>query len=211
MTYAEWQKAFVSGDKSGLTNAENGGIIKLETNKGTEKMISPISEKQFAAGNRRSPFYELNKEEIEMIKSEIKAIGADPDDFVFNSTVTRGTCFLPSDGKIHIKGNIFPDEFSNHPRDNLTVRAVLAHEYYGHRPYRLQYLKEDNETDPKQLERIFSNAWADEFRASYMAAKNAPNLSHNERAMLIRDALSRAEEAGVSIKYNNFIRRFLYG
>ena len=28
MTYAEWQKAFINVDKSGLTNAENGGIIK---------------------------------------------------------------------------------------------------------------------------------------------------------------------------------------
>ena len=29
MTYAEWQKAFINGDKSGLTNAENGGIMKM--------------------------------------------------------------------------------------------------------------------------------------------------------------------------------------
>ena len=30
MTYKEWQKAFVNGDKSGLTNAENGSIISSE-------------------------------------------------------------------------------------------------------------------------------------------------------------------------------------
>lgn len=174
-------------------------------------MLSPVAEKAFAAGNRRSPLYELNEKEIEMIKSEIKAIGANPDDFVFNSAATRGTCFLPSDGKIHIKGNIFPDEFSDHPRDRLTVRAVLAHEYYGHRPYRSQYLREDSITKPEEIERIFANAWADEFRASYMAAKNAPDLSDEERAMLILDSLSRAKEAGVTIKNNDFIRRVLYG
>ena len=41
MTYAEWQKAFVNGDKSGLTNAENSDIIKEENN----KPITPISDK----------------------------------------------------------------------------------------------------------------------------------------------------------------------
>ena len=54
-------------------------------------------------------------------------------------------------------------------------------------------------------------AWNDEFRASYMAAKNCPNLSDEDRAALIRDALYRANQAGISIKYNSFIRSVLYG
>ncbi len=169
------------------------------------------NEKHAAAGNRRSPFYNLTDKDIETVKIEIKAIGANVDDFVFNSNCVRGTCFLASDGKIHIKGNIFPDENSAHPRDKLSVRAVLAHEYFGHRPYREQYLREDSDTSPDAINIIMSRAWADEFRASYMAAKNAPNLSQEDRAMLILDSLSRAEEAGVSIKYNDFIRRVLYG
>ncbi len=168
-------------------------------------------EKHTAAGNRRSPFYELTEKDIETVKTEIKAIGASEADFIFNSEFTRGTCFLASDGKIHIKGNIFPDENSTHPRDKLSVRAVLSHEYYGHRPYREQYLREDSDTSPNAINQIMARAWADEFRASYMAAKNAPNLSQEDRALLILDALSRAEEAGVSIKYNDFIRRVLYG
>lgn len=118
---------------------------------------------------------------------------------------------MASDGKVHIKGNVFPDEYSSHPRDRLSVRAVLAHEYYGHRPYRKQYLKEDNDTNSDALDRIIARAWADEFRASYMAAKNAPNLSNLDRTLLIQDALSRAEEAGVTIKHNDYIRRVLYG
>ena len=44
-----------------------------------------------------------------------------------------------------------------------------------------------------------------------MAAKNAPNLSEVDRYNLIQDAITRAEEAGVSIKNNNFIRSILYG
>ena len=61
------------------------------------------------------------------------------------------------------------------------------------------------------MNKIVSRAWADEFRASYMAAKTAPNLSDEDRYYLIMDALSRAEEAGVAIQYNYFIRRVLYG
>ena len=167
--------------------------------------------KLFAAGNRRSPYHVLSDDEINMIRREIKAIGANEDDFVINSSSVKGTCFLASDGKVHIKGNIFPDEYSDHPRDKMSIRAVLAHEYYGHKPYRDQYLREDNERSPKALNRIFARAWADEFRASYMAAKNAPNLSDEDRYYLIMDSLSRAKEAGVTVKYNDFIRRVLHG
>lgn len=204
MTYAEWKKKIV--DKS----AENG-IIKIGSERGIDNQMSLAEEKRTVAGNRKSSFYVLNAKDIEYVKSEIVAIGANEEDFVFNSDITRGTCFLASDGKIHIKGNIFPDEYSSHPRDKLSIRAVLAHEYYGHRPYRKQYLAEDNDTSPEAMDRILSRAWADEFRASYMAAKNAPNLTKKDRVLLIQDSLSRAEEAGVTIKYNDFIRRVLYG
>lgn len=54
-------------------------------------------------------------------------------------------------------------------------------------------------------------SWNDEFRASYMVAKNAPNLSEIDRYHLIQGAISRAQEAGVSIRPNEFMRRILYG
>ena len=79
----------------------------------------------------------------------------------------------------------------------MSSRAVIAHEYYGHRAYRGTKLRK--------------GAWNDEFRASYMAAKNTPNLSDEDRRYLILDALERAKESGVTIKYNDFIRRTLYG
>ena len=198
-----------SGGNSGLTNGNGSSIINIE--RGIEKMQTETVGEHFASGNRRSPFYVLNAKEIEEIKQEIRAINADEKDFVFNSDTTKGTCFLASDGKVHIKGNIFPDEYSDHPRDKMSVRAVLAHEYYGHKPYRQQYLREDSATSSDALNKIFANAWADEFRASYMAAKNAPNLSDNDRRLLVMDSLTRAQEAGVSIRYNDFIRRVLYG
>lgn len=208
MSFEEWV-----GDKQKkpLTNGNKSGIIKIERERSISNDMKTDLQMHTAAGNRRSPLYVLTDSEIDYVKSEIKAIGADEKQFVFNSEITRGTCFLPSDGKVHIKGNVFPDLNSDHPRDRMSVRAVLAHEYYGHRPYRTQYLKEDNDTSPDALNRIMSRAWADEFRASYMAAKNAPNLTDEDRMLLIRDSITRAEEAGVTIKYNSFIRRVLYG
>lgn len=173
-------------------------------------MQTKTADLHFASGNRRSPFYVLSEQEIDEIKREIRAIGADESVFVFNSESVRGTCFLARDGKVHIKGNIYPDNNSDHPRDRMSVRAVLAHEYYGHRPNREQYLNEDSVTSEEERCRQASLMWADEFRASYMAAKNAPGLTAEDRRYLILDAISRAQEAGVSIKYNDFMRRVLY-
>ena len=87
----------------------------------------------------------------------------------------------------------------------MSARAVLAHEYYGHRPYRELYLAEID------LGKMAPQTWVDEFRASYMAAKNAPGLSDDDRRYLILDALERAKEAGISINHNSFIRRVLHG
>ena len=79
----------------------------------------------------------------------------------------------------------------------MSQRAAIAHEYYGHRTYKGTSL-------PK-------GSWNDEFRASYMAAKNCPNLSDEDRRYLVLDALERAKESGITIKNNDFIRRILYG
>ncbi|MCL1994668.1 MAG: hypothetical protein FWG63_00510 [Defluviitaleaceae bacterium] len=44
-----------------------------------------------------------------------------------------------------------------------------------------------------------------------MAAKNAPNLSDEDRRYLMLDAIERAREAGVTIRHNEVMRRFVYG
>ena len=115
--------------------------------------------------------------------------------FVFN--IGRRTGYDDVLDEIRVKGDVLPDENSNHPRDKMSARAALAHEYYGHRANRGTQLA--------------NGAWNDEFRASYMAAKNCPNLTDEDRYYLIADALERAKEAGVTVKYNDFIRRILYG
>ena len=56
-----------------------------------------------------------------------------------------------------------------------------------------------------------SASWNDEFRASYMAARNAEGLSFEDRYYRIQDAVDRAREAGVIIRNNRFMREVLYG
>ena len=150
-----------------------------------------------AYGLRRSPHHLLTDEEIEKLKEDIKAIRADIIVFKFN----KGSQTSYSDllDEVHVRGDVLPELVSIHPRGLMSPRAVLAHEYYGHRPYR----NIENELSP--------GSWNDEFRASYMAAKNTPGLSREDRRYLVLDALERAKSAGVTIINNSFIRRILYG
>lgn len=158
-------------------------------------IIKENSIRNMANGMRKSATHILTGEEIKNIKEDIKAVKADEKVFRFNSG--RYTGYNDDGDFINIKGDVLPDSNSKHPRDIMSTRAVIAHEYYGHRANRGTKL-------PK-------GSWNDEFRASYMAAKNCPNLSDEDRYYLILDALERAKESGVSIKYNDFIRRVLYG
>jgi len=148
-----------------------------------------------AGGLRRSPFNTLSEAEIEHLKNEIRAIKADENVFKFNDYIM--TAYHDDFDTISVRADVFSDSNSTHPRDLMSERAVLAHEYYGHRVYK--------DTDWEK------GSWNDEFRASYMAAKNAPNLTGKDRRYLVLDAIERAKEAGVTITYNNFMRRILYG
>ena len=107
------------------------------------------------------------------------------------------TQYRDSVDKIYVRVDVFPDKSSQKARDRMSIRAVLAHEYYGHRTHR------DTTLTP--------GAWNDEFRASYSAALYAPNLTDEDRQLLMRDALDRAQEAGVTVKMNAEMRRGLYG
>ena len=149
-----------------------------------------------ASGLRKSVYYILTDAQIDSLKMDIVAINADISVFRFNEGPC--TCYIDAADTIFVKGDVLPDDvYSIHPRDMMSARAVLAHEYYGHRAYRGTPLEQQ--------------AWNDEFRASYMAAKNAPGLSDQDRILLIMDAMERAKAAGVTIKWNNFMRRIVYG
>ena len=129
------------------------------------------------------------------MKIDIRAIEAEESVFEFNRG--RYTGYNDKTDKIKVRGDVLPDMNSQHPRDLMSSRAVIAHEYYGHRAYRGTKLEK--------------GSWNDEFRASYMAAKNTPNLTDEDRKYLVLDAIERAKEEGISMKNNDFIRRILYG
>lgn len=155
-----------------------------------------IKERQMANGLRKSPLIKLTPEDKDHLLAEIDNIKADRKAFAFRDG--KATAYSVTRDKIYVSSNVFPsNDGSKHPRDLMSEKAVLEHEYYGHRAHK----------DTK----LAAGSWNDEFRASYLAAKNCPNLSDEDRRFLILDALERARERGVSVKYNSFIRRILYG
>ena len=137
----------------------------------------------------------LTETEIKEIKSYANELGIDEKILKFNQGSQTG-CGIKT-GTIYIRGDILPDKNSTDTRDRLTVRAVLAHEYYGH------YMHHPSEYE--------IGDWRDEYRASREAAIKAPNLSREERASLMIDAYDRQKEAGVFKGYDKIARRIIYG
>lgn len=174
------------------------------------KLIS-MNDKDMANGMRDTSKTPLSKEEIEYVKREIRRIGADESIFVFNDKehIETSTCYNFIEDKIYVTRNVFPDEKygSTHPRDLMSVGAVLAHEYFGHRPYRDEYL-----TDMKKGNDFHTTPiWQDECRASINAAKTAKNLTEKDKSNLVMDAIYRAKEYGHLIEMDNFMKEVVYG
>lgn len=169
----------------------NARSVDMSNNRG----IIQIDSRSMAGGRRQPVSYLLDDQDISEVISDIKAIGADESKFVFNRGSQTG--YVDATDHIYVRGDVFPDSNSVHPRDQMSVRAALAHEYYGHRPNRGTNLP--------------IGAWNDEFRASYRAALDTPNLSENDRRLLILDAIERAKDANIVIKPNAEMKRLLYG
>ena len=148
-----------------------------------------------ASGLRGSISRELTNEDIKHLTNEIIAIEADINIFRFNEGKRTG--FSDRTGNINVKGDIFPDKDSTHPRDRMSERAVLAHEYYGHYDF--------------APSRFPIGDWRDEFRASYIAAINTPNLSQDDRKYLILDAYERAKDSGYYFDFTKKAREIIYG
>ena len=208
MTFEEW-KATHGKSEPITAQTEKGEAIRRSyvreyKNAGNGLQLSNISDninlqenptRGMPNGLRKSPFYLLSEKEIEQLKEDAESIGIPLEVLSFN-TGDR-TCYDERNGVIHVRGNVLPDMSSTIALDRMSARAVLAHEYYGH------YMTRVTELPPGD--------WKDEFRASYRAAKYAPNLSAEERQLLIRDAMDRAKNAGVPIVPNKFMRGLLYG
>jgi hypothetical protein len=147
-------------------------------------------------GLRSSPLRQLSDEEIQQVKTEFQQIGGDASKLEFN--VGGRTGYADAPDTIRVRGDVLPTSDLNaiHPRSIMSTRAVLAHQL-GHAHFRGTGLPPGH--------------WADEFRASYWAARNVPGLSIEDRIHLIQDALSRVAEKGILIKNNKFILEMLYG
>ena len=160
-------------------------------------------------GHRDMSMTPLTNSEIDYVKSEIKRIRADESIFIFNDPehIQGSTCYNFYRDIIYITRNVFPDTTygSTHPRDLMSVRAVIAHEYYGHRTYRDEYI-EDYAKNHHSVE-----FWQDECRASITAAKIAPGLNQKDKADLVMDAIYRAEEYNHYIEMDDFMKEVLYG
>lgn len=164
-----------------------------------------------ANGMRNMSKTPLSESEIEYVKSEIEKIGADPTVFVFNdeSHISLSTCYNFVEDKIYVTRNVFPDDKygSTHPRDLMSVRAVLAHEYFGHRTYREEYSSDMEKGSDYHTTPI----WQDECRASITAAKITHNLTEKDKSDLVMDAIFRAQEYGHLIKMDDFMKEVVYG
>lgn len=158
----------------------------LQSNNGTRRFRA-------IDGLRSSRYNQLSNEQIEYVKQEFKAIGGDPNQLRFNTGSQTG--YIQESNTISICGDVFPDELAAHPRSVMSVRATLAHELYGHGAY------------PNT--NLGIGTYSDEVRASYSAAKNAPNLSDTDRYYLVQDAMFRAREAGYSLTLDSFMKKAL--
>ncbi len=176
-------------------NHDERGRFASGSGTASKKERGIIDSRNMANGGRRSRSYILTDDDIKQVKAEAEAIGVPVDILDFNTGTQTG--FADLKGRINIKGDIFPDDTSRDNRDQMSVRAVLAHEYYGH------YMAHPS---PYKV-----GDWRDEFYASYNAAVNAPNLTGEDRARLMIDAYDRAKAAGITKDYDETARRLIYG
>jgi hypothetical protein len=188
-----WSKAIATAIGLGVGEVIRGVITNVIARRILYKNAPyPL---RFSGGNRQPTYRILTQEEIGMVKREFIAIGGDVNKLRFNEGQATGYSDVLD--IIYIKGDILPLDGVDHPRSIMSIRAVLAHEMYGHAAYRGTSLG--------------AGLWNDEFRASYMAAKNTPNLSQLDKYYLIQDAILRAQEANIPINFNDLMKNILYG
>lgn len=189
------QAAAVGAGERVVLTKEQGERLQAENGLTILPKNDIIKTRGMANGGRRSRDYILTDDDIQYVIQEAEAIEIPTEVLRFNRGDKTG--FRDGSKTIAIRGDIFPDLESHDNRDQLSVRAALAHEYYGHyKAHPSPYAIDD---------------WRDEFNASYRAALDTPNLSGEDRARLMIDAYDRAKQAGVFLEYDEKARRLIYG
>lgn len=184
-----WSKERWTADRDELDRRREYGLTDER-----ERGIVKAGSRSMANGPRRGAFTIVNQQEQEHIlrcADDLKI----PREMLSFNTGNR-TSFEDLSGKINIRGDIFPSSYAQNIESILNERCALAHEYYGH------YKHHPSEYAPGD--------WHDEFRASYRAALDTPNLTNHERGLLMIDAYDRAREAGEPLQYSEEARRILF-
>lgn len=176
------------------TDAENRGKIEKRKTVGVGNKENPAV-RAMANGPRRGALTAVSEDEEQLLRKDADDLGIPQNVLRFNNGVC--TSFDDSTGLINIRGDIFPSEYAENPDSILSARCALAHEYYGH-------LKQ-------HPSRFDIGDWRDEFQASYRAALDTPNLTEQERVMLMLDAFERAQNANVPVELNTVARKMIYG
>ena len=156
-----------------------------------------LNNARYINGRRYYRSHYLDKNEQHLIRElacsiGIDAYGEDYDKLIFNEhRITAYHGDFEDDDFISIVGEIYPDTHSTHPTDLLTIRAVLAHEWYGHRANKSTHLPPGH--------------WMDEYRASLLASRDTPGLEEFERIQLMADAKTKALYAGFKVDPDTFM------
>ena len=191
--YNEWLDYLEKGGTTAEWEKKKAQLTK--TGKNSIIQSRSISDRKMSSGLRTSPHHILTDDEIASIKTDARSLNIPEEVLRFNEGKQTG--FSDRHNVITVRGDILPDLNSENLRDRLSQKAVLAHEYYGHYKHHPSTFRVGD--------------WRDEFRASYRAAIDSPNLSDDERRMLMLDAYDRAKEAGISVEYNKTARGIIYG
>lgn len=192
--------------------ADKGNYKQINNNTELRKPVlqKPVipdninGERQMAMGMRRPASIPLSNDDKEYVIKAINEIEADINVFQFRDNYP--TAYNTKTKNVYVSSQVFPsDDESKDIADRLSVRCVLAHEYYGHYQTDLTNNGQRFMVNGKLIR------WADEFHASYTAAIKTPNLTDEERRDLMLHAKQIAENAGVIISMNNTMKEYIYG
>ncbi len=138
----------------------------------------------------------LTEEQFNQAKEYAVSLGMPPERIRYSDNSLTGYLGGRVDSLI-IGTDVVPlGQRSKNPNNNVSIKGTIAHEMVGHREASLKGFTKS----------VFAE---EEAQASIRAARFAPGLSRGERIDLVKDAIKRLNDAGISlrsVKDNLFIK-----
>ena len=150
--------------------------------------LSVVDGVRSAGGKRQKVDRKLTSLEKDYIESEIRAIKADR--FKYRFDYGDRTGYFEDHDIVSICLDVFPDYNSWSHGDLISVRAVLAHEFWGHRYIGVEH--------PQYAG--YPGSAEDESLASSTASRTSPGLRKLDKEQLVRDAVFRLKKHGLDTK-----------